>query len=105
MLKSDVKLKVTINGVSDELCANVYRTQQYVLTKRHLCAGGVQGFDTCNGDSGAPLMAYDDSDRLNKAWYLAGVVSFGPEECGTAGQPGVYSRVNQYVDWILSKMR
>lgn len=50
-------------------------------------------------------MGFDESDRLNKAWYLAGVVSFGPEECGTAGQPGVYSRVSEYTDWILSKMR
>ena len=37
-------------------------------------------------------------------WYqehLIGVVSFGPRFCGTKGVPGVYTRVNSYLKWIL----
>ena len=34
-------------------------------------------------------------------WDLIGVVSFGPRLCGTEGVPGVYARVNSYLDWIL----
>ena len=48
-----------------------------------LCAGG-SGVDTCSGDSGGPLAA---------AGPLAGIVSWGPDPCGQAGMPGVYTKV------------
>lgn len=41
----------------------------------------------------------------NAYWYLAGVVSYGPQECGLAGWPGVYTRVSKYLDWIQQKLR
>lgn len=41
--KSEVKLKANLNGMRDDLCASVYRSQQVVITKRHLCAGGEPG--------------------------------------------------------------
>lgn len=36
-------------------------------------------------------MAEDSSNPLNPYSYLAGIVSFGPRNCGTAGFPGVYT--------------
>lgn len=64
-----------------------------------------EGIDTCNGDSGGPLMGYDESDRSNKAWYLAGLVLLGPPQCGTPGQPGVYTRTSSYISWILNRLK
>lgn len=100
-----MKLKVTLRGVGSPYCASVYRSSQVFVGPRHLCAGGERGSDTCNGDSGAPLMGFEQNDQLEQFWYLAGVVSFGAEECGTEGLPGVYVRVNQLTDWIISKLR
>jgi secreted trypsin-like serine protease len=38
-------------------------------------------------------------------WVLYGVVSYGSTPCGEANVPGVYTKVDQYIDWITSKLR
>ena len=55
------------------------------------------------GDSGSGLMRSvpDLEAGPPDRWDLIGVVSFGPRLCGTEGVPGVYARVNSYLDWIL----
>ncbi|XP_052890736.1 CLIP domain-containing serine protease B4-like [Anopheles moucheti] len=90
---SEVKLKVEINITNWQECARIYREEGVLLTIKHMCAGGVRG--TCSGDSGSPLMR-----QIAGVWYLIGVVSFGPQKCGTAGVPGVYTNVAEYIDWI-----
>lgn len=44
-------------------------------------------------------------ERGTPHYFLAGVVSYGPKNCGTKDIPGVYTRVSKYVDWIRSKIR
>lgn len=102
---SNIKLKVEVDGVPLDRCNSVYQLQNVALGTKQLCAGGVKGYDSCRGDSGGPLMALDNSVRLNSYYYLVGIVSFGPSPCGMADWPGVYSRIDQFVDWILSNMR
>lgn len=46
--------------------------------------------------SGGPLMVYD---TLNKTWILGGITSYG-SGCAQAKQPGVYTRVSMFIDWI-----
>ncbi|XP_049534152.1 uncharacterized protein LOC125950324 [Anopheles darlingi] len=96
---SEKKLKVELNIVALDSCSSVYKRNGINLQPSQLCAGGVRGSDTCSGDSGGPLMK-----QYAGAWYLLGIVSFGPQKCGTAGVPGVYTNVREYTDWIRSNI-
>jgi len=60
-----------------------------------ICAGGIEGEDSCNGDSGGPLITRSAKDP----WFQVGVVSFGASECGN-GVPGFYTNVVPYLPWI-----
>ncbi|XP_055636348.1 CLIP domain-containing serine protease B4-like [Toxorhynchites rutilus septentrionalis] len=98
--QSPIKLKVDLNVADTNQCATVY-LRQYGITLRdtQLCAGGLAGKDTCTGDSGGPLMK-----RIKANHFLYGIVSFGPNKCGTKDVPGVYTNVAKYTDWIEKQL-
>ena len=53
---------------------------------------------TRQGDSGGPLM--ERRERSNRQrWYAIGVVSYGTG-CGNPFFPGIYTRVDRFLDWI-----
>jgi secreted trypsin-like serine protease len=62
-------------------------------SQNQFCAGDLQLIrDSCNGDSGSPLIK-----RVSQKWHLVGVVSYGDKDCrGT----GVYTNVTVMYDWI-----
>lgn len=63
------------------------------ITPSMMCAG-FPGRDACQGDSGGPL--YDQENDV-----LVGITSWG-YECADAFYPGVYARIADQADWILS---
>ncbi|XP_050073199.1 serine protease nudel [Anopheles maculipalpis] len=68
-----------------------------------ICAGEEDGgHDACQGDSGGPFVCQSQSNPAE--WYLAGVVSHG-EGCARAHEPGVYTRVALFIDWIAKKVK
>jgi len=86
--------------VGHEACRSAYSGVRNVrLTRNHICAG--QGnADTCAGDSGGPML----SDRFRNRWSVIGITSYGVS-CANAQYPGVYTRVDRYLDWISSKLK
>lgn len=102
---SNIKLQVWLPVVSSEECDRTYRQKKITIGNGQLCAGGVEGKDSCIGDSGGPLMSTGNWARDGRTrYFIAGVVSFGPELCGTKGWPGVYTRISYYTDWILNQL-
>jgi secreted trypsin-like serine protease len=84
--------------IDHEMCNQAYgRT---ILNETQICGQSAMGHDSCQGDSGGPAMIYEDG-----AWYLAGIVSTGPENCGQEERPGIYTRVSYFIEWINQKIK
>ncbi|GFV47379.1 plasma kallikrein [Trichonephila clavipes] len=86
--------------VSLEQCRKWHKF--YDVAPTMVCAGHADGgHDSCQGDSGGPLVYSND----NKQWHLAGIVSTGGSICADKEQPGIYTLVPYYVDWIESTIK
>ena len=72
------------------------------MTSNMMCATGRNATapaDTCAGDSGSGLIANIAAAQP----ILTGITSWGQDaDCGDPAHPGVYTRVSQYDDWLLS---
>jgi secreted trypsin-like serine protease len=71
-------------------CDEAYPRQ---ITSNMFCAG-TQNADSCKGDSGGPVVTLGSNQRL------VGVVSWGMPGCKGPRDPGVYTRVASFLDWI-----
>uniref|UniRef100_A0A671EBU7 tissue kallikrein n=2 Tax=Rhinolophus ferrumequinum TaxID=59479 RepID=A0A671EBU7_RHIFE len=88
LMCTDVRL------ISYQECKKVYKD---LLGKSMLCAGIPNSkTNACNGDSGGPLVCNNT---------LQGLVSWGTFPCGQPNDPGVYTQVCKYTDWINQTMR
>ncbi|XP_014477561.1 PREDICTED: uncharacterized protein LOC106745987 [Dinoponera quadriceps] len=102
---SNIKLKLELPLTNKQQCDQTYSAAGVRLGFGQICAGGKRGKDSCRGDSGGPLMAVERLTDGTGRWTAMGVVSFGPSPCGMEGWPGVYTKVADFVPWILSKLR
>ncbi|KAL7644844.1 UNVERIFIED_CONTAM: hypothetical protein RMT77_004661 [Armadillidium vulgare] len=99
---SDVIRMVSLPIMTNKECEEMFLTGGILedIYEVFLCAGyetGVQ--DACTGDSGGPLQVKGKDGRM----FLAGIVSWG-YGCARANKPGVYTRVSEFVPWILEKI-
>ncbi|KAJ8974778.1 hypothetical protein NQ317_002492 [Molorchus minor] len=72
------------------------------LIDAQICAGLGNGTDSCNGDSGGPLML-NVNVKFEFVTNIIGIISYGYGKCGTG--PSVNTFVPYYIDWIEENMR
>uniref|UniRef100_A0A8D9E9W3 Serine protease easter n=1 Tax=Cacopsylla melanoneura TaxID=428564 RepID=A0A8D9E9W3_9HEMI len=89
-------------------CSAVYAENQINVkySDGQMCVGGIIGKDSCNGDSGGPLLWTGSFEpTISARVYLIGLVSLGPASCGVYEIPGAYSRITFIMNWILDNIR
>nr|XP_022912169.1 venom protease-like [Onthophagus taurus] len=92
---SETLLEISVPVWPQQKCIDSYAQR---ITENNMCAAGYDGdLDSCKGDSGSPLLYQLENGR----WVAIGIVSWGIG-CGLKTNPGVYTRVNKYLPWILT---
>lgn len=90
--------KAKVTELSINQCKKSYEKTRLVFADSQLCALNlVKTADTCQGDSGGPLQLFKDDQ-----YFIVGITSFGIG-CGSS-LPGIYTRVNSFIDWIEKRI-
>merc|ERR1712236_16605 len=88
----EIDLPVVSNYECQDRLRSTRLGQKYKLHDSFLCAGGINGKDTCKGDGGSPLVCPSKYDP--NTYVQAGIVAWGIG-CGEDGTPGVYASVSR----------
>jgi hypothetical protein len=92
-----ILLKVDLQVMDIATCQRLPNYGPERISNRVICAAR-KGQSTCRGDSGGPLTLTNGTPKL------VGIISWGKERCNGDGQPGVYTSVVAYADWIRKAM-
>ncbi|RHY17303.1 hypothetical protein DYB25_006974 [Aphanomyces astaci] len=92
--KSRVLKEVSLKTWSNDEVSDALKSFGKPVTDTMMAAGGLEGEDTCETDSGGPLTV-----EASAGVRLVGVASWG-DGCGLLNKPGVYERVSASHDFI-----
>ncbi|EDW53309.1 GM12762 [Drosophila sechellia] len=95
-------LKVKLQRYGDGVCKKLLTRQLEEFPRgfdgnNQLCVGSEMAQDTCNGDSGGPLLIYH---REYPCMYVVVGITSAGLSCGSPGIPGIYTRVYPYLAWM-----
>ena len=93
-----VLLKVDLTVMNLDQCKSLPGYGPAKIQEKVFCATNPHR-STCQGDSGGPIIF------TNGVPTLVGIISWGKKRCTGDGQPGVYTRVTSYLDWIHTAMK
>lgn len=88
-------------------CQNRYRDDGVQIIPFHICGGTETSEKPCIGDAGGPLMGLEELPSLEKRVTAFGVLSMNKPAIGDclSGNPGVYTKVLNYMIWILDNIK
>ena len=92
-----ILLKVDLQVMDVATCQRLPGYGPERISNSVICAAR-KGQSTCRGDSGGPLTLTNGTPKL------VGIISWGKARCNGDGQPGVYTSVVAYADWIRQAM-
>ncbi len=95
---SAVLMKVDLRVMDNELCKAQKDYGKDRINNGVICAASPRR-STCQGDSGGPVIL------AKGAPTVVGIISWGKERCNGDGQPSVFTRVANYIDWIEKAMK
>merc|ERR1712002_479595 len=93
----EIDLPVVSNSECQDRLQSTRLGRKFKLHDSFICAGGVNGKDTCKGDGGSPLVCPSKHDP--NTYVQSGIVAWGIG-CGEDNTPGVYASVAKGVCWI-----
>jgi secreted trypsin-like serine protease len=85
--------KVFVPFIHDEVCKSKAFLGNAI--KDGMICAGIEGKDSCKGDSGGALVKKNSEDN----YLQVGIVSWG-RGCAKANKPGVYTDVQYFISWI-----
>lgn len=98
---ADVLQRAQVPLVNLATCRGFYAAYGITIAAHTLCAGYEQGgVDACTGDSGGPLLVWNNQQR---SWVQIGIISWG-SGCAEAGVYGVYTEVADFSTWIATTL-
>merc|ERR1712152_85689 len=97
LVMKEIDLPLVDHDTCEDKLRQTRLGKKFKLDLSFVCAGGVDGKDTCKGDGGSPLVCPSQSDP--NTYIQAGIVAWGIG-CGEDGTPGVYASVSKAVCWI-----
>ncbi|XP_043064279.1 transmembrane protease serine 9 isoform X1 [Drosophila ficusphila] len=97
--ESSILQNITLDHLNRSVCHNYLLVN---VNEKQICAGDINGGDTCRGDSGGPLSKQFNFYEHGIREVQLGIVSYGREHCDG---PGVNVDVTSYVDWIQETIR
>ncbi|XP_023025722.1 trypsin [Leptinotarsa decemlineata] len=78
--------------IKNDKCSQLYKN--FTITKNMICTFSEDEEDACQGDSGGPLICEDKQ---------IGIISWGVDCAGD--YPGVYTKIDRYLDFIEKTMK
>lgn len=100
---SKILMFVKLPTIPLSKCRNSFTVNLTLNSEIQMCAGGEKEKDSCNGDSGGPLM-HVEAVNGPPQYFAIGLVSFGIKQCGKKDKPAVYTRIAGYMGWILDTL-